>query len=159
MLKSMPARIAKLPRDVRGLPITFVTLVNKDGIPDFKVVDLDKRQQAMTKRLCGICGEQLEYWMAFIGGPISCGNRFFFDPPMHIECAEYSKLVCPYLLNPKFVSSPLIEAPEFTITVDKSSIAGRPEKMGILITKGYDIVQQRGQDYFHARAAKEIRWF
>lgn len=89
----IPARLDGLPKH-GGLPITFVTFVGPDGLPDFKVTDHHKRLRCASDRLCGLCGDPLGYWIAFIGGPLCVSKRLWYDPPMHRDCAEYAFEVC-----------------------------------------------------------------
>ena len=96
----IPHRIlARRPLDSRGLPIPYITMII-DGKPDFKVTDMEMRMNAIRDNICGICGGELDDEIVFIGGPISCTQSFlFFDPPMHLECAEFSTKICPEIVK------------------------------------------------------------
>jgi hypothetical protein len=89
------------PRDRRGYPITFVTLVDKDGVPDFRTVDQERLAKCIRNRLCGMCGERLGKHIHFVGGPLCVENGLFIDPPMHRECAVYALKTCPHLASSK----------------------------------------------------------
>lgn len=93
----MPPLIAARPRDGRGFPILFTSFIDDAGVPDFRVSDPAQRDRCFQERRCGICGEVLHDVMVFLGGPLAVANRCFGDPPMHAPCAEYSRLVCPWL--------------------------------------------------------------
>src|SRR5688572_15361015 len=88
MVTDIPDRLLRRPRSRRGYPIPFVQATNPDGTPDFAAINPNLALECAEKHLCGLCGEMLEYWIAFIGGPRSCEHRAFGDPPMHIDCAE-----------------------------------------------------------------------
>lgn len=68
-----------------------------DGKPDFRVVDPEKWDRCVKEKLCSICGYRLGELCFIVGGPLTEGNRLFFDPPMHKQCAEFSAKVCPYV--------------------------------------------------------------
>ena len=95
----MPPLIAARPRDARGYPILFTSYIDDAGVPDFRISDPAKRDQCFQERRCGICGNVMGdlMVMVFLGGPLAVANRCFGDPPMHPPCAEYSRLVCPWL--------------------------------------------------------------
>jgi hypothetical protein len=155
----MPERIAVLPRDDRGYPITYVTLM-RDGKPDFKVTDFRKRQDAIMRRLCAICGQPLEYWMAFIGGPASCRSRVFFDPAMHVECAEYSSKVCPFLANPNRQYGNVKPSSETVqIISNHTAVAERSTQSAIFITRGFVPINNGGVLHVKANPPRETRWF
>jgi hypothetical protein len=94
-----PRAIAALPRDKRGYPITYVTYIGADGIPDFRILDAERRFRCYEQRLCAVCGEKLGYWIVFISGPECEKTRMFLDPPMHPDCADFALAVCPHLIN------------------------------------------------------------
>ena len=95
----VPQRMAAMPK-YRGFPVPFFAAVI-DGVPDFRVADVSKKSQSAIKKLCWICGQKIRYpeKFCFVGGPISTHYRLFGDGPMHIECAEFSLKICPYLLH------------------------------------------------------------
>ena len=113
----MPPGVAARPRDPRGFPITFVTLIQQDGTADFTTIDGQKILRCVNERLCGLCG--VGFWddetniVAFIGGPLSCEHRNFLDPPMHVACAEYAMQVCPHIaIDTSRYSKPKVGGPE-----------------------------------------------
>lgn len=99
---TIPESLARRPRDSRGYPITWVTYIAPDGTPDFRVIDHARVAESMERKLCGLCGEPLTYYIAFIGGPMSVEHRLYSDPPMHVECAEYAMKTCPFLAIPNY---------------------------------------------------------
>lgn len=94
----LPSRITRLPRDRRNYPVPYVTMIDPvTGQPDYRVLDLQRQIQCITSKLCGICGDKLGKFKAFIGGPKSGQTRIFSDPAMHRDCAEYASQVCPFI--------------------------------------------------------------
>ena len=94
----MPRRVARLPREKRGYPVPFVTMLDPyTNEPDFRVLDIRRQMQCINEKRCGICGQQLGKYIAFIGGTRSRDGHVFFDPGMHRDCAEYAAKVCPFI--------------------------------------------------------------
>jgi hypothetical protein len=163
----IPEAVRRLPRDSRGYPIPFIVDhdVDGQGTPDFRTIDEDRWTDCAVDRLCEVCGEKLTYWMVFIGGVTACTNRRFLDPPMHRECAEFARRVCPYLVMPGYKYSKRT-APEGYKDFDFVS-AERPEIMYMYITRDYQIiaeelprenplVQKREVYLFQPAPAKEL---
>jgi hypothetical protein len=48
--------------------------------------------RALDSRLCGLCGNNLDYWIFFIGREGQADNRYFKGPAHHQECAKYAVL-------------------------------------------------------------------
>jgi hypothetical protein len=48
--------------------------------------------EALDRRLCGMCGKNLDYWIFFICSPDQVSGRFFKGPAHHEECAKYAVL-------------------------------------------------------------------
>jgi hypothetical protein len=155
----MPPRIAARPRDARGYPVLFTSHVHPDGTPDFRVSDPRKIARCAARRLCGICGEKLAYWMVFISGPQGCAGRAFPDPPMHRDCAEYATRVCPYLATAADRSAALeAKLGEEFARMDPTMIKEKPDKLGLYVTRGYTLVPNGDWFLFFADPPKEIVW-
>jgi hypothetical protein len=100
----MPMSMRTLERDSRGYPIPFIVLRDKSGQPQFTINDVRKTNQCHTKRLCSICGKRMPSTVWFVGGS-RCflhADGAFLDPPMHLECATYALIVCPFLAASKY---------------------------------------------------------
>jgi len=96
-----PARLRNRPRDPRGYVIPWNTFVAADGTASFAVLDHARVQRALRGRLCGMCGSRMGRHIYFIGGPLCASNGYFYDPPMHRECALYALQACPHLARTK----------------------------------------------------------
>jgi hypothetical protein len=156
---AMPPEVAARPRDKRGLPTLFTSLIEPDGTPNFRVSDGDKVFLCAKKRLCGVCGTRIGYWMAFISGPMGCENRCFADPPMHRACAEYALAVCPYLATKADRSAALqAEHGDEIRRNDPTAIHEKPDKIGLFVTRGYQLIPNGNGILFRADPAKEIVW-
>ena len=109
-LPSPPVRIARLPKDERGYPVPWFVAYFLDGKevgrgtphakPDFRVLASGKRELAVKKRLCWVCGEPLGVHQVFAIGPMCAVNRVTMEPPSHRACVEYSAQACPFLTVP-----------------------------------------------------------
>src|SRR5262245_49848081 len=104
-LTTLPARMRKLPTDARfgGAPIPWFVDYTDDGVPEFRAMDRAKYRQAITLRLCWVCGEALGKWLAFVTGPMCVVTRTTSEPPCHLECATWSAQNCPFLSKPNMV--------------------------------------------------------
>lgn len=140
----IPAFLRQHPR-WRGLPIPFTTFIGSDGIPDFKVVDHMAVYQCLRQGLCGLCGKRLKKPVVFIGGPLCVENRMFIDPGTHEECALYATKVCPYLANADGAYSKAkikhLEDGQSVITTFQGASLERPDKLALIYSPGYTIVQ------------------
>jgi hypothetical protein len=167
----MPDRVAKLPRDVRGYPIPYTVMIDAEGKPHFPVVDDVKRKDCMRRRLCGVCGELLGYWIWFVGGDRSAASRLFTDPPMHEECARYSLAVCAFLARPaskyRRPSEPKqiegADGERLVVAMDDDGQTKRPPHMALYRTRQYVIVRLPSRKVlelaYHAAPSKSIEWF
>jgi hypothetical protein len=150
----MPARIARLERDPRGYPIPWFVHRPADGTIDFRVMDPRRFIQATREHRCWVCGDRLGKLFAFVGGPLSTAQRVYSDPPAHVECAEFSAKVCPFLTIPSALRREANKPAH--VEIPGQHVAGNPEVTGILITKGYTPL---GPGALLAKGPREIRWF
>ncbi|MBO7004646.1 MAG: hypothetical protein JJ854_02195 [Pseudomonadales bacterium] len=68
---------------------------------DIRVPDEKKYVQSMTKGKCWICGGTNKKEQVFVTDPKSASLGVSLEPPCHPACAEYSAMVCPFLILPK----------------------------------------------------------
>jgi hypothetical protein len=152
-LPSIPDFLSHRPVDHRGYPYLFML-----GEEQFKGLLMDRVYRCATERLCGICGEKMGYWVTFVGGPMSCANRTFSDPPFHPECAEFAFDICPYLLMGGWDRSKA----RHMEGLDKADPMGfniKPDKMGIYTTRQFRWETLRsGFILFNPAPAKRIEW-
>ena len=129
----IPARLADRPHDTRHrLPIPYVNEYD-DGSFDFATVNGDRVSLCARRKLCSLCGQPHEAWLAFVGGLGGSYRRIYLDPPGHIDCMRAALTLCTYLAeesHPRRGVTDLTAAPGFTET----------EKAGpviLAITRGY----------------------
>ncbi|GAA4466619.1 hypothetical protein [Phytohabitans houttuyneae] len=99
----LPPMLAARPRDARrGLPIPPVN-VHPDpsgggSHVDFTTINTTVATQLALDRRCSLCGEPMDYWVAFVGTPRTVELLRFTDPPGHPECMTAAALtLCPHL--------------------------------------------------------------
>ena len=142
----MPERIARLPKDERGYPVTYIAAYI-DGKPDLGIQDFSKVLSCVREWRCHVCGEKLGNLGYFISyEPIAKRPRFL-DPAIHKECALYSLKVCPYLANPsaKHRSSKMLA----TDRTDLGEVTGRSHKVVLLGVEGQRTSVIQGQTEKH----------
>lgn len=157
-----PDRIARLPISRRnGYPIFYSVQPWPPldvQLADFQHMFHERIAACAAENLCGICGERLDYWIWFAGGPVSCGTRWFTDPPMHRDCLEYAWLVCPYLLRGGFVRPEADAEAARKQHNDYKLIVTNPDRLGLYRTRSYRFPAKDGSLGFEAAAPKEIIW-
>jgi hypothetical protein len=94
----IPKRLQERPFH-RGLPIPYIAFIAQDGVPDFRVIDQDKRMEVAVHRQCQLCGQPLGRFMFFVGGPGAAAANQYFEPPLHMSCLIYAMQVCPFIVG------------------------------------------------------------
>jgi hypothetical protein len=160
-LPPMPALMSRLKK-FNGLPVPF-TVFWKDGAPDFRIIDEQRKRQCLENRLCGICGQRINGPLAFIGGESSITHRLFIDPPMHSACARWAAQVCPYLSNGDARHRTEL-SPKLAGDVTSASLVSvvRPKKMGLYLTDSYRFGRLEGSTdqhvYIYVGPPRKIDW-
>ena len=141
----LPDRMKALPQ-YKGFPVPFTAFMKKEpgvlmDVPDFKITDMDKWARCVTGSLCAICGQKLDYWIWFIGGPQCRDTRLFFDLGMHEACARFAAATCPYLAHGH----------------DHAQASHvRPAELFLFRTRGYALVKVDTAYYVQAEPFKEV---
>lgn len=143
----------------RGLPIPFVN-ETATGEADFASIQADKVLACARRRLCGSCGTDLGYWIAFLGGPRSAEARLYADPPMHPDCAEHSLQLCPHMQRQNHRRAPEHRLSEGVIT-PVGMHEGKPEAwiMGICRDFTWQLIREgdAANILFQAKPFKRTR--
>lgn len=141
-----------LQRDRRGFPVPFIVLRDRTGVPLFAVNDNVRHDRAIRENRCPICGSKLDRVKWLVGGPLSAFHPqgAYIDSALHHECMQYAMRVCPYLAAPSFAghvdaTSPGVtrRVPEGMMTIDTTSIPGRPEVFVAVATHRQEILESR----------------
>lgn len=133
-----PDRIKKLFH-YKGIPVTATTDIKPDGTPDFKRVDDKKVWEFKRDKKCAICGDPLDYWIAFMVTEDEAKSREIFESPQHEECLRYAFELCPWLYYSKAKYSELQGAEAVNMShPDRYAMSQRPPKLGIYICRSYE---------------------
>lgn len=97
----IPFRMRALLINDKGFPIPWFVHIDHNGKADFRIIGRGKVVEAINKRKCWLCGQQLGTYQVFTIGPMCVVNRVSAEPPSHLSCAEYAVRACPFLNNPR----------------------------------------------------------
>lgn len=146
-----------------GRPIPFTTFRSDDGVPDWGVTAQERWHHCIQNRLCGMCGEPLGYWIAFVGSDQAVRLRLFFDAPMHEACARYVLRECPYFAGTQH-SADILSSDRLARENDTAEIVEIDEpprdkvKIGLYITRDYKTVYSRGRLFIKPAPARSVEW-
>jgi hypothetical protein len=148
MSEEMPARVAARPVcKKRKLPIPFSVEILPDGSGDFTHVDPERIAMCLRLRLCGVCGQYITYWVAFIGGPYSASeNGAYTDPGMHEECAEWAMKLCPFIARRKVPRREQEQEPitdPRVVTVDNQK---GDDGWVMVVARSFQVIPSRNRD-------------
>lgn len=160
----VPPRVAKLPQ-YKGLYVPYTTMWNGD-VPNFKAVDNEKVWEVKRDCKCSVCGEPLDYWIAFMVTEEDVETKHVFDNPNHEECLRYSFNVCPFLYYSKANYSDINKLnanpnDPFTYVPNKLNMdkLEREPKLGIYITNNYkNVIYKNKFRVCKVGKAKRLEW-
>ena len=140
-LLTMPDSIKQLPISPLGWPVPwFVTWFDREGepcedregIPDFRVINPAKMVTAVKKNRCWVCGQtKSAVFHAFVIGPMCAINKIISEPSSHKNCAIYAARVCPFLAKPNMVRNE-----KGMYSEDGTLLRGLGEAAGVGLEKG-----------------------
>jgi hypothetical protein len=136
-VSDIPFRMARRPRDDRGFAVPAVQFIDQNGKPDFRVLDHRLMGKTLRGRRCGLCGDPIRKNVWFIGGPKCVDNGFFYDPPMHKECATYALQTCPHLARSKGKYSPVPDRIDGATMIVGQMDDKKSEWFGLMESTGY----------------------
>ena len=156
----IPPALAARPTDRRGLPIPYSAGTTPEGEYVPTAVDAMKAWMCGTERRCGVCGELMGYWVAFVGGPMSAETRTYTTPPMHIDCAEASIALCPHIA---YESRNRARKHKGEVVTMPGFVDDKPDEWFLYVTRSYEqkLYTRRGHEgyVFLPAPAKFIRRF
>jgi hypothetical protein len=90
---------------VRSRGIDWIWAEQPSGVPDFGSTNSHRQRDCMTRCLCQICGRDGAHLYVIpddreIGGShagLWDDTGLILNAPLHDECYEYSKTICPHL--------------------------------------------------------------
>lgn len=150
----VPPALSKRPKDKRGYPIPYSVAIDRDGKPDFKVVDLHAAEECVKRKLCALSGKRFEhltsgnggYW--FIGGPKSAFDKYgaYLDLPARAECGRYALKVCPFLAVPGMAMHGNLEKSQarmdddYVVQQNETVIPDQPDVFVFVQATKYEII-------------------
>jgi hypothetical protein len=156
--QAIPDRLRHRPT-AGGLPVPYVVALRPGGKAGFSFNSIDKVLEVARRRLCGQCGQPLDYYVAFIGSPEFCAHRFFGEPGMHEDCARYALSACPHLANNRVRG--LQNIPKGARVLQHGS-EGKPapDTWALYVTRHYTVVRTRnGVPGFKVAPPIRVHWF
>ncbi|MTH94686.1 hypothetical protein [Roseibium sp. RKSG952] len=152
---SVPPALSGCPKDKRGYPIPFSVAIDRNGKPDFKVVDRNAAEECIKRKLCALSGKRFEhltsenggYW--FIGGPKSAFDQYgaYLDLPVRAECGRYALRVCPFLAIPGMAMHGNLEKSQarmddnYVVQQNDTVIPDQPDIFVFVQATKYEIIQ------------------
>jgi hypothetical protein len=154
----LPPRMTVLPRDKHGRPVPwFVAWI--DGVPDFRVIGLNKIGDAERFELCWVCGQHRGRTSAFVIGPMCAVNRVSAEPPSHVDCAEYSARACPFLATPTMRRRPTDAIPGGTVKPAGTMIPRNPGVALVWVTRRFESFPAPGGRLFDIGDPVRTGWY
>jgi hypothetical protein len=158
----VPESLKRRPVDERrGLPVPAVSEYDDpetgETYYDFTAVNGMKAVELGQQRRCGLCGEPMDYWVVFLGGPKSAEARTYVDPPMHPECGEAALHLCPHIAKPKTQRTQKHKAPD--VITPEWFVEEKPQVWVMLLTRRYKLILHKGEPVFLAAPPKALRRF
>jgi hypothetical protein len=145
-----------LPISKQGYPTPwFVAEVN--GERDFRVVDPEKMVMAVKRSLCWLCGQPLGVHKVFVLGPMCAVNRISAEPPLHMECADYSARACPFLSKPRMRRNEA-DLPE-KVHFSENGIKRNPGATALWVTRSYKVIRNGKGVLFNVGEPERVLWF
>lgn len=143
-LPPLPRKMQGLPIDERGYPVPWFTAW-PGGRPDHRAAREDAFGEAVRRRVCWICGQPLGSYLAFVAGPMCAVDRTSAEPPMHLECADFSARACPFLTRPraKRRTAAFADGAE-RIELPGVMIERNPGVVVVWVTRGFTLYRARG---------------
>lgn len=158
---TLPKSMKHLKRDHRGFPVPwFVKWIN--GKPEFRAADGEKFARAIRGKFCWVCGGKIHGNYAFVAGPMCGINRTSSEPPSHIDCARWSALNCPFLVNPRMVrrEDDTMNNQQLRDTSAGFAIARNPGVAMVWICRGYEVFDDgRGRPLIQMGAPESVEWY
>ncbi|KPM50249.1 hypothetical protein ACG83_41250 [Frankia sp. R43] len=155
--RELPDLMRSLPIDQRrGLPIPASTARFPDGTPKFSLVDGREALRLAAEDLCGICGNPLDPFVAFLGESKPVVAQVYHDPPMHESCAEASTRLCPHLTR-RDMRRKAGRLSADVLPVD--SAEERPDRWVMWICRGFTAYVIDGMPLFRPEPYQRLRTF
>lgn len=163
MHPALPPTLAARPIDPQWkLPTPYVNEHDRgDGLVDvdFTIVNDMRAVECAQSGLCGLCANELDPEVAFLGGPQSMHLRTFGDPPMHEACAIAALPLCPHLATQRHNRPPRDSKYRKVLYGPKFWTDRKPAQWFLGITRDFRLFRISGYPVFLALPFDRIRVF
>lgn len=133
----------------RKLPVPFQHM-NNDGTWDYTALIMPRVQECIDKDLCGLCGRKLDWWKAFLSGPMSAVTRVYSDPPMHEQCVTAALSLCPHLMRANMKRAKTHVGGVERADNHPDAIVDRPPVWVMAVTRKYHVIKDSGTLLFQS---------
>lgn len=156
-LPPVPKHMRKLPVNEAGYPVPwFVSWI--DGKPEFRCVTAERIKEALSRKVCWICGNLLTADLAFVLGPMCAINRTNSEPPNHVSCAIFAATACPFLTRPQTERRDE-GLPAETSDPPGIALARNPGACAVWITRTFSLFDAGNGTLFKLGDPQRILWF
>lgn len=152
----IPQRIQALPKQ-HGFPVPWF-VAEIDGKYDFRIADGEKLKEAVKRKKCWICGQQLGSYLAFPISPMCAINRTIPEPPSHRECAEWAIKACPFLAQRQEYRRET-NLPDGVSKPGGIAIKRQPGATCLWMTKSFEVWQLPNGIIFKLGEPTDVIWF
>lgn len=154
----IPPRMKALPVTEDGWPQLWFASITKEGKPDLRCADPEKRVRCVKKRQCWLCGQPLGSFLCFVLGPMCTITRTTSEPACHRECAEFAVVSCPFLSKPKMKRNEA-EMPDGYREAPGLTIKRNPGVSAIWITKSFRLFNVEDGWLIRVGNPTEVLWY
>jgi hypothetical protein len=158
----IPRRMRHLPCDERGFVVPWFACHDDTGRPHISLRDDEKWWEAVRRDRCWLCGQPLAVFKAFVATPSNVVMRVVFEPPSHLDCAEYAMRVCPYLSNPAIRRMQHAERhvdQDWLVRHAGQRPAPNPGVFAVWVTRSYTLARLRDEPAITIGDPESVRWW
>jgi len=153
----IPQHMTRLPISSKGFPVPwFVAKV--DGEWDFRLIKPGGIIEAIRRKVCWICGGQLDACRVFAIGPMCTINRVSAEPPSHLDCARYAVQACPFLNNPNTRRNEK-DMPTYKQDAPGDMIMRNPGVTALWICNSWNLMQLDNGILFQLGEPERVEWY
>ncbi|WP_410661990.1 hypothetical protein [Amycolatopsis sp. lyj-84] len=126
---------------------------------DFTLVSDIRAIESAQSGLCGLCANELDPEVAFLGGLQSMFLRTYGDPPMHEACAIAALTLCPHLAIQRHNRPPRDSVYRKVLYGPKFWTDQKPDQWFLGVTRDFRLFRINGYAVFLAFPFDRVRTF
>ncbi len=143
---AIPLSMAHLPT-AGGLAVPWITPRTGDGRHLFGAVDADRKDQALLRRLCGVCGRRHDERLVLLMRLSDLPRQCTAEPALHPTCTAYTIAACPMVGGrlDHYRTTPQALDPTMIRPVDSPARRGAPAEPWFAVwLPGYTVITDHG---------------